>query len=435
MGKVKLGNYIEKVSIKASDIDDYSNLVPLGVSNVDGITTTSHVKSSDLSKYLYIEENYFAYNPYRINVGSIGLTPEGVQGLVSPAYIVFKTKETLLPEILFGFLKSFDGLQQINKLARGTVRKALRYDDLCEIELTVPSIEKQNEILNLKRNSGKYTNQLDNEISKQQELLKKLRQSILQDAIEGKFTVSWREQNPDVESAALLLEKIKAEKEELVKEKKIKKQKPLLPVKEDEIPFEVPDSWEWCRLQDISNNIHYGFNASAKQDKQAVRLLRITDIQDNSVNWDTVPGCDHTDKDIQTYSLNNNDILIARTGGTIGKSYIVKNLNVVSLFASYLIRVIPSSQIDADFLKLFIESPLYWKQLYDAAWGAGQPNVNGTSLSKLFLALPPIKEQKEIVKKVEKLFSMCDELEEQISSSKTNTQTLMQAVLKEAFEK
>jgi len=205
-----------------------------------------------------------------------------------------------------------------------------------------------------------------------------------------------------------------SKKEQLVKEKKTKKQKLLPLISEDEIPFDISNNWEWCRLQEVSNNIHYGFNASAKPNKLDVKLLRITDIQNNTVNWDSVPGCDYSEKDVK---LNNNNILIARTSETIGKSYIVKNIAVVSLFVSYLIRVIQNSNINADFLKLFIESPSYWKQLYEAVWGAGQPNVNGTSLSKLVLALPPLAEQKEI------------------QSSKKSSEQLMQAVLKEAFEK
>ena len=316
----------------------------------------------------------------------------------------------------------------------GTSKESINQTNLKKYEIPYFDIEQQNIWIDRLLKTKSIKEKLISEIETQQELLKKLRQSILQEAIEGKLTASWREQNPDVESASVLLEKIKAEKEQLIKEKKIKKQKPLPPINEKEIPFEIPDSWEWCRLQDISNNIHYGFNASAKPEKTDVRLLRITDIQNNTVNWNNVPGCDYTERDLQSYSLNNNDILIARTGGTIGKSYIVKNITVVSLFASYLIRIIPNSKIDADFLKLFIESPLYWKQLYEAAWGAGQPNVNGTSLSKLILPLPPLEEQKEIVRKVENFFTICDKLETQIKSSKRNSQTLMQAVLKEAFE-
>ncbi|MCB4759408.1 MAG: restriction endonuclease subunit S, partial [Sulfurovum sp.] len=281
MGKVKLGEYIERVSIRANELDDYSQLEALGVSNVNGITTTSHTKSADLAKYLYIEENYFAYNPYRINVGSIGLTPKCIKGLVSPAYIVFKTKDTLKPELLFDFLKSFDGLQQINKLAKGTVRKTLSFENLSKIELIVPSPQKQENILKLKQNTEYIKNRLLDEISAQQTLLKKLRQSILQEAIEGKLTASWREQNSDVESASVLLEKIRQEKEQLVKEKKIKKQKPLLLINEDEIPFDIPDSWEWCRLGTILDSLVGGnsYHSSLFKEDGINQVLRLGNIR------------------------------------------------------------------------------------------------------------------------------------------------------------
>lgn len=316
----------------------------------------------------------------------------------------------------------------------GTSKEAINQTNLKNYEIPYFGIEQQHFWIEKLLKTKSIKEDLTDEAETQQSLLKKLRQSILQDAIEGKLTASWREENPDVESASVLLERIKAEKEQLIQDKKIKKQKPLPKISEEEIPFDIPDSWKWCRLQNASNNIHYGFNASAKPEKLDVRMLRITDIQNNSVNWNTVPGCDYTQKDLKSYSLSNNDILIARTGGTIGKSYIVKNISVVSLFASYLIRVIPNSKLNANFLKLFIESPFYWTQLYEAAWGAGQPNVNGTSLSKLILALPSLEEQNEIVKKVENIFKVCDELETQINNSETNSQILMQAVLNEAFE-
>ena len=147
----KLGKFIEKWHVKRDDWRGSKKLKVLGVSNVDGITATSHKKSKDLSKYLVIEPNCFVYNPYRINVGSIGLTSKESYGLVSPAYTVFKVKENrLIPELLLGFLKSFDGLQQINKYARGTVRKALRYDDLCEIKVNFPSYDEQKKIFKKK---------------------------------------------------------------------------------------------------------------------------------------------------------------------------------------------------------------------------------------------------------------------------------------------
>src|SRR5205823_5232929 len=128
---------------------------------------------------------------------------------------------------------------------------------------------------------------------------------------------------------------------------------------------------------------------------------RITDIQDNQVNWDTVPGCTIRAEDVAKYELHENDILIARTGGTIGKSFLVSNVTVKSVFASYLIRVIPSSNISAAYLKLFLESGPYWQQLRAKSAGTGQPNVNGEALSGLCVSLPPVEEQHRIVSKVD----------------------------------
>src|ERR1017187_10724337 len=106
-GMVRLEKLIEKSHIKYRDFDSDQELVALGVSNTDGITRTTHRKSDDLGEYLVIEPGSFAYNPYRINVGSIGLTPANVTGVVSPAYVVFRTKiQQLIPEVLLDFLKS-----------------------------------------------------------------------------------------------------------------------------------------------------------------------------------------------------------------------------------------------------------------------------------------------------------------------------------------
>lgn len=257
------------------------------------------------------------------------------------------------------------------------------------------------------------------------ETVDKLRQSILQLAVQGKLVP----QDPKDEPASVLLEKIKAEKEKLVKEGKIRKTKPLPPIDSSKIPYELPRGWEWSWLEQLSVNIHYGYNASADFSQKAVRLLRISDIQNNKVNWETVPGCKIEENNIQSYLLNNNDILIARTGGTIGKSYIVKELAVKAVFASYLIRVIPAENVSPTYLKLFFESPSYWSQLYAKSMGTGQPNVNGTSLKSLLIPLPPIYEQNRIVDKVDSLKHLCAGLEIKLKQSQSDCQTLMTAMI------
>ena len=228
---------------------------------------------------------------------------------------------------------------------------------------------------------------------------KQLKNTILQEAIEGRLVP----QDPNDEPASVLLERIREEKKRLVKEGKLKK-KDLeeTPISEDEKPFEIPESWEWARLSSLSSAIHYGYTASASPTGNS-KLLRITDIQNDKVDWKSVPFCSIKEKDLGTYQLKNRDILIARTGGTIGKTYIVRQLEEVAVFASYLIRVIPLQEVNEEFLKLFMMTPCYWTQLIDASSGTGQPNVNGQSLSKLILPIPPKEEQARILAKIEEL--------------------------------
>lgn len=257
-----------------------------------------------------------------------------------------------------------------------------------------------------------------------------LRQNILQEAVQGKLVP----QDPNDEPASVLLERIKEEKERLIKEGKIKKEKPLPPITVDEIPYELPEGWEWVRLKEMTENIHYGYTASAIYNDTGIKFLRITDIQDNKVNWDTVPFCEIEEGKLKTYLLRNNDILIARTGGTIGKSFIVKDIKHNAVFASYLIRVISLQGVNPDYIKLFLETPLYWEQLIRKSKGTGQPNVNAVSLSNLVIPLPPLNEQKRIVEKVDQLMALCDELEKNIEQSKKDSEMLMQSVLQEAFK-
>ena len=145
-------------------------------------------------------------------------------------------------------------------------------------------------------------------------------------------------QDPADEPASVLLQRIRKEKERLVKEGKLKKKDlESKPIEEDEIPFEIPASWEWMRWGDLSESIQYGYNAPAKQNGR-IKMVRISDIQNGRIVWDTVPFCDINEVEIETYLLKKNDILFARTGGTVGKSYLVKDTPEEAIYAGYLIR-------------------------------------------------------------------------------------------------
>ena len=171
---------------------------------------------------------------------------------------------------------------------------------------------------------------------------------------------------------------------------------------DDEIPFEIPDSWQWERWGNIAESIQYGFNASAK-DTGRIKMVRISDIQDNCVLWDSVPYCDINEEDIATYLLKVNDILFARTGGTVGKSYLVKEVPEESIYAGYLIRTRYSSELCPQYLKNFMESPLYWNQLKVGTTATAQPNCNGQTLGKMLIPIPPQQEQYRIIEVVGKV--------------------------------
>ena len=152
----------------------------------------------------------------------------------------------------------------------------------------------------------------------------------------------------------------------------------------------------------MSESIQYGYNAPAKESGR-IKMVRISDIQDNNVLWKTVPFCEIEEKDIDTYLLKVNDILFARTGGTVGKSYLVKEVPENAIYAGYLIRTRYSTLLCAEFLKYFMETKLYWSQLRNGTIATAQPNCNGKTLAHMLVPLPPQNEQKRIVKKLDKL--------------------------------
>ena len=249
---------------------------------------------------------------------------------------------------------------------------------------------------------------------------KKLRQKILDLAIRGKLVP----QDPSDEPASVLLERIKAEKERLIKEGKIKRSKKTAKTSDTphygNVPFEIPDNWEWTTINAISKSILYGVSESAKTNGK-YRLLRITDIQNNSVQWDSVPYTDFDENKVKSYLLSEGDILFARTGATVGKSYLVQELAEEAIYASYLIRVQTYDAVLPQYVKFYFESGYYWEQIEQGSVGVGQPNVNGTILGNLHIPIPPMHEQYRIVSELLKWMGIIDVIE----LGKTDLQTII----------
>jgi type I restriction enzyme S subunit len=160
-------------------------------------------------------------------------------------------------------------------------------------------------------------------------------------------------------------------------------------------------------------------------------MLRITDIQDGHVDWQTVPYC--VCADVEKYKLHNDDIVFARTGATVGKSFLIKDVPRNAIFASYLIRLRAKEGTLPQFLYYFFQSPDYWDQIKGHAVGAAQPNVNGSKLAALKIPLPPLAEQKRIVKKLDALSDNVRKLRDLQTRQLADLKELKQAILREVF--
>ena len=196
----------------------------------------------------------------------------------------------------------------------------------------------------------------------------------------------------------------------------------------------LPQNWIIKRLGEISSNIQYGYTEKAKQEKVGPKFLRITDIQNDSVDWSKVPFCEIEENIKDKYLLGKNDLVFARTGATVGKSFLIKGAFPTAIFASYLIRVRLRPEVEPKYVSYFFRSSDYWRQISDSQAGIGQPNVNGKKLAQIEIPLAPFEQQKRIVAEIKKQFSGLDEAGANLKRIKANLKRYKAAVLKAAVE-
>jgi type I restriction enzyme S subunit len=177
---------------------------------------------------------------------------------------------------------------------------------------------------------------------------------------------------------------------------------------------DLPEGWTSESLGDVTRDIRYGYTAKATAIKAGPKYLRITDIQDNTVDWNMVPFCEIESSKFNSYRLSAGDLVFARTGATTGKSYLIKTCPD-SVFASYLIRVRPSAALLPEYVAAFFQSDSYWNQITENLSGSAQPNCNASKLASLLVPIPPLPEQRRIVAKLEALLSKVSTTQQRLS--------------------
>ena len=186
-------------------------------------------------------------------------------------------------------------------------------------------------------------------------------------------------------------------------------------------------------MEGLCDLVNYGYTASAKTDKSEPKFLRITDIQDGVVDWESVPSCDCGIDDQEKYRLASGDIVFARTGATTGKSFLIVECPESAVFASYLIRIRPRKGVRPDYLAYYFYSPMYWEQISKSVSGSAQPGVNASKLKKLRVPLPPLPEQKRIVATLDKVSANTASLVRIGEQKLTHLAELKQSLLHRAF--
>lgn len=383
---VKLADYVFE-DREHIGTPDGNGLPVLGVTNVSGITSTGKEASGELSKYLRLRPHRFAYNPYRVNVGSIGFSAEGLEGIVSPAYVVFGTRKQLNPQYLFCFLKSREGNRQINYHGgRGSVRAALRFEDLCKLEIPLPSLEEQQRI-------------------------------------------------------AARIEQIAAKIEEAhhLRQLAIEEVDSFLNATMS-ICFDFADALtsvaDYARVQG-----GYAFPSGSYDDFGTHQVLRIGNVRDGFLDLSRAPvrWNPRGDARILRYELQPNDIVISMTGTRDKRDYgfVAKVPVGVKLLLNQRVgRFVIDREIDPDYLYYFLRSPFFRDRLFPSATGtANQANVGNGDIERVSFNPPEnLSDQRSVIAKLEALQAKVKELNSLQNKTASELDTLLPSILDRAFK-
>ncbi|HCU2336769.1 TPA: restriction endonuclease subunit S, partial [Klebsiella aerogenes] len=257
--------------------------------------------------------------------------------------------------------------------------------------------------------------------------IKKLRELILELAVRGKLVP----QDPNDEPASVLLERIAAEKAELVKQGKIKKQKPLPEISEEEKPFELPAGWEWVALQEICS-LENGDRSKNYPNKSTLVETGVPFVNAGHLENGNIRQEDMTFITPEHFSILrsgkflNGDILFCLRG-SLGKSAIVQNLS--GAIASSLVIVRVFKPTFNKYIHLYFDAPLSYDFINKYDNGTAQPNLAATDLARFLVPLPPLDEQSRIVNKITELMTLCDQLEQNSLTSLDAHQQLVETLL------
>lgn len=339
--------------------------------------------------------------------------------------VLIKDTKIINPRFLFIYLSYFKD-QLLVPLMKGAANVTLSIKKIKDVEIMLPSLNRQLEIIDLESRSN-VVDELSFELQNQKQLISQLKQAILQEAIQGKLTEGWRQENQDIEPANKLLERIIEEKEQLIKDKKIKKVKPLLPITKEEIPFEIPKNWSWCILDEVTlfknGKAHEQFvDADGKYVLINSKFVSTNGGKIKYTGYQMMPML------VDEIAIVMSDV---PNGRALSRCFIIDKNDKYSL-NQRIGGIIPINGIYPKYLLYLLDRNKHYLSFND---GKKQTNLKKSQIMTCPIPLPPLEEQKEIVDRIELLMQKCNVMETEIIQGEQYANMLMQSVLKESFNK
>lgn len=407
---VKLANFIneENKKIKPFDFPEEKFEI-LGVNNKTGLFDAYIEDGNKINQpYKIVENGFLAYNPYRINVGSIGLkTKDQKYKYISPAYVVFSCKKDLLPEFLYILFRTDKFNELIRENTTGSVRQTLSFSSMGQIQIPLPSLEKQKEIVDRYNAKIKLAEE-------QKKEAQNLEQEIDQYICE---TLGIKIQNQLEQNKISYLNFTSLKK--LSRWDVYNNKNQVLSTK-----------YNFGKLKDIIiGKPLYGAGEKGINRKTDVRYIRITDInEDGSLNNDVISAENVDEK----YLLKENDFLIARSGNTVGKTFLYKENFGKCIYAGYLIKfTLNLRKIIPEYLLYYTKSTAYKAWINSNQRANAQPNINSNEYLNSPIIIPEIQIQQKLVETISLKKEKIHNLKE---TSEQNRQLAQEEFEKELFE-
>lgn len=298
--------------------------------------------------------------------------------------------------------------KSLERVSTGSTFKAINSDIVNKILIPLPPLDEQKRIVEKIEELFLLVEKYEKAWTRLEELNKKfpldMQKAILGQAIQGKLV----EQRAEEGTGQELFEAIQEEKQKLIEEGKLKKQKALPDITEDEIPFEIPETWKWVRLGDLAKVTGgYAFKSN-EFTEQGVRVIRISDFNENGfVNSKIVR---HTyDDTLQMFLIEKKNILLCMTGGTVGKSLFVKDVEEPMMTNQRVATIKPLFNLSPEYINYNILSFIVQKTIVDSK-NSTNDNISMDTIKSFLIPLPPLAEQERIVEKIEELLPLVEKL-------------------------